>query len=733
MDKFDYPNQRQLTLGRRPVLLLAILFVVSSVAIFTHLQSLNVQLKESTTKQSAEQYTQVLTQLRTLYNDEVVQTALTHGLKVTHDHKNRLDAIPLPTTLNMMLAKKIGITGDGVRATLYSAYPFPWREISGGLRDDFAQAAWLSLNKNKHQPFVRVEDVSGIPTLRYAVADLMRPTCVHCHNAHPDTPKNNWQAGDVRGVLEVSKPLGTGLEQVNYIFIQVVILVSLLLLSGLAIVIYLFNNLRQANQSSMMLNTQLAQEIKQREAIEIIANNAKDEAALANKTKSIFLANISHEIRTPMNAIMGYSQILKRDPLLNDNQRQSLQVVEQSSTHLLGLINDVLDISKIESGLQQPYLTSFDLVALLKSISDMFNLKTLQKGLSWKVALDFVHPTLWVTGDEGKLRKIMINLIGNAVKFTDKGFVQLTVTERNDNAFYFEIIDSGMGITAKEQEQLFEPFTQGHGGQTKGGTGLGLAISKNYLELLGSTLLLKSQENKGTTVSFFLEMPHCSAPEAEAVMPQAYKCLAQGQHISVLVVDDIDVNRNIMTRILEDAQFIVTDASNGFMALDMMENASFDLVLTDINMPEIDGITLLNRSKKTKLNQQTPVMAISISSLEQDKHHYLDLGFANYIAKPFLIDDLFGCIEQTLKIEFEYTKKTEPPKTIDKHTVPRPPSDIIEQLRQTAELYRVSDIETQLKQLSEQGQQYDDFIEVVKTFIAQYDMEALMAFLDQRS
>ncbi|NQZ06143.1 MAG: response regulator [Algicola sp.] len=572
MDKFDYPNQPQLMLGRRPVLLLAILFVVSSVAIFAHLQNLNIQLIESTTKQ-----------------------------------------------------------------------------------------------------------------------------------------------------------------QVSDIFIQVVVLVSLLLLSSLAIVTFMINNLRQANQSSMMLNAQLSQEINERKAAQIMANNAKDEANLANKTKSIFLANISHEIRTPMNAIMGYSQILKRDPLLNDNQRQSLLVIEQSSTHLLGLINDVLDISKIESGLQQPHITSFDLIALLKSISDMFNLKTLQKGLTWKVALDFVHQTLWVNGDEGKLRKIMINLIGNAVKFTDKGFVQLTVTERNDNAFYFEIIDSGMGITKQEQQQLFTPFTQGHGGQTKGGTGLGLAISKKYLELLGSTLLLKSRENKGTTVSFDLEMPHCNTPKTEAAMPQAYKCLAKGQHISVLVVDDIDVNRNIMTRILEDAQFLVTAANSGFIALDMMENASFDLVLTDINMPEIDGITLLNRSKKTKLNQQTPVMAISISSLEQDKQHYLDLGFANYIAKPFLIDNLFGCIKQTLKVEFECMEKPKPPKTIDKHKVLMPPSDIIEQIRQTAELYRVSDVETQLKQLAEQGQQYDDFIEVVKTFIAQYDMEALMAFLDQHS
>ena len=149
-------------LGRRPVLLLAILFVVSSVAIFAHLQNLNVQLIESTTKQSAQQYTKVLTQFRTLYNNEVVQTALAQGLKVTHDHQDRLDAIPLPATLSMMLAEQMGIEGDGLKAGLYSAYPFPWRETSGGLRDDFAQQAWLFLNQNKDQPFVRNPPSRGV-------------------------------------------------------------------------------------------------------------------------------------------------------------------------------------------------------------------------------------------------------------------------------------------------------------------------------------------------------------------------------------------------------------------------------------------------------------------------------------------------------------------------------------------------------------------------------------------
>ena len=737
MFKPKYAKKHHIIWGRYPVAILAILFLVSSFAIFTHLQSLNVQLIEATAKQSASQYVSVLSQFRALYNAEVVQTALKSGLKVTHDYHGKEGAIPLPATLSMLLGEQMGNKEMDVRTQLYSPYPYPTREKSGGLRDDFAAQAWTFLNKenNKNQPFIRIEEIDGVLNVRYAVADVMRPECVDCHNEHLDSPRKDWKLGDVRGVLEVDHSLTAGLEQVNAIFIQVVVLVSLLLLFGLTIASITINYLRRMNQSTMNLNNRLSRQVQETKVAEEEAHIAKDEANLANKTKSIFLANISHEIRTPMNAIMGYCQILKRDQTLSVDQQHSLNVVTQSSAHLLKLINDILDISKIESGAQQLHPVSFNLIALLQGLSDMFRLKTQEKGLSWQVNLNFSQDEYWVLGDEGKLRQILINIIGNAVKFTDTGYVQLCAYEHSDATFYFEVSDSGMGISNKDQSKLFTPFNQGHAGLKKGGTGLGLAISKKYLELMDSRLELKSQDKQGTTFSFYLTLPYNKPENKLTTIAHSYKCLSSQQPVVVLVVDNIKANRDILSRILNDAGFTVVEAIDGAVAIDLLNNNHFDLVLTDIVIPKIDGIKLLSLAKNSKLNEATPMVAVTACSLGRDKTHYVSVGFANYVSKPFLIDDLFACIEQTIKVEFEYRDTdAEPPVSEKVLALTRPADpDIINQLIEAAELYRISDIEALLTSLEAKDSNCSEFISTVRAFVAQYDMDKLSTFLQEDS
>ncbi|MFT4929061.1 MAG: signal transduction histidine kinase/DNA-binding NarL/FixJ family response regulator, partial [Phenylobacterium sp.] len=654
MFKTSSSTQKHSISGRYPIALLAMVFIICSIAIFSHLRSLNIQLIEATAKHSARQYVEFLTQFRSLYNAEVVQIALKSGLKASHEYHSQANTIPLPATMSMLLSERINFSDTDIKTKIYSPYPYPLREKTGGLQDNFAQQAWQFLSQNKNQPFVSIEEIDGELNARYAVADLMREECIDCHNNHPDSPKRDWKAGDVRGILEVNLSLIPGLEKVDAIFIQVVGLISLLLLVALTSVSFMINHLRRINQKTMLLNNQLSQQVEERKIAEEAAHLAKDEANLANKTKSIFLANISHEIRTPMNAIMGYCQILKRDPALSPDQHHSLHVVGQSSAHLLELINDILDISKIESGVQQMNPVPFDLISLLQGISDMFRLKTQNKGLVWQVELDFFQQEFWVVGDESKLRQILINIIGNAVKFTDQGFVQLTANESTDGIFYFAISDSGLGISTDDQAKLFTPFNQGQAGLKKGGTGLGLAISKKYLELMGSRLELQSTDKVGTSFSFQLAMPYDTSQSHEKVVSHSYKCLANQGTVSVLVVDDIKTNREMLTRILEDARFTVTQATDGYAALALLEQKPFDLVMTDVVMPKMGGIKLLNLAQATSHNRSTPIVAVTACSPEKDKRHFISLGFADYISKPFLIDQLFASIEQTLKVAFEY-------------------------------------------------------------------------------
>lgn len=740
MFKPQYFKEHQIAWGRYPIMILTIVFLVSSFSIFSHLRSLNIQLIEATAKQSASQHIEVLTEFRLLYDTEVVQTALQQGLQVSHhqqNHQQNHNDILLPAALSRLLDEKVSTREMTVKTRLYSPWPFPGPQGSGGLSDDFGHQAWDFLKSNKDQPFISTEKIDGTLKVRYAMAELMRQECVDCHNSQSDSPKKDWQVGDISGVLEVEAghSLTTGLDMVNAIFIQVVVLVSLLLLIGLIIVSLMITTLWRTNQATMKLNNQLSQQVEERKAAEEDAHTAKDEANMANKAKSIFLANISHEIRTPMNAIMGYCQILKRDSSLTEDQYHSLHVVEQSSFHLLGLINDILDISKIESGVQQINPVSFNLISLLQGLSDMFRLKTQEKGLAWQVALDFLQNEYWVIGDEGKLRQILINIIGNAVKFTDQGFVQLSAYEQSESVFYFEVSDSGLGISKEDQAKLFTPFSQGYAGIKKGGTGLGLTISKKYLELMGTTLELESEERAGTTFCFELQLQYDTSHTQKAAISHSYKCLANHQPVRVLVVDDIQINRDILTRILEDARFTVTQAIDGYAALDLMEQAPFDLVLTDIVMPKMDGVKLLSLAKNTEANRSTKMIAITACSLGQDRSHYISLGFANYISKPFLIDDLFACIEQTIKVEFEYRDiDAQAAHSANSISLTRPKDKaLLDKLIKAAELYRVSDIESLLSTLESKSGKYSEFITAIRVFLAQYDMDKLLAFLQEKS
>jgi signal transduction histidine kinase len=499
-------------LAQRPVVVVAVLFLAAVAASLAYMQGLQTHLVNIQALQSAELFTEALAEFRTVYTSEVVERIRPGGTEIRYDYLLHEGAAPLPATLTMLLGERIGARGSGGQARLYSAYPFPWAIEDGGLPDDFARDAWEALTRNPEEPFSRVETLGESEVLRYATADLMREACVDCHNTHADSPKTDWQVGDVRGVLEVITPLDAPLAATRSGLVDTAIFMMIMAGIGLVVLGMVMGDLKEATSHAAELteetrqaheHEQMAEEKSEHLALEMAAADA------ANRAKSAFLANMSHEIRTPMSAIVGFAHLLEEDSTLGPEQKGQLKAMRSAGDHLVMLIDDVLDMSRLEAGQADANPTIFEPRVLLNELEAVFSLKTRPKGLALSLQVDASLPDK-LKADQGKVRQILMNMVDNAVKFTEKGAVviraRISGTEDSQERLVVEVEDTGLGIAADQFEKLFEEFAQvGTASDSFRGTGLGMAISRRFARVMGGDLTLTSQLGKGSV--FRMEIP----------------------------------------------------------------------------------------------------------------------------------------------------------------------------------------------------------------------------------
>jgi len=469
---------------------------------------------------------------------------------------------------------------------------------------------------------------------------------------------------------------------------------------------------------------------------------AEGEAADANRAKTEFLANMSHELRTPLNGILGYAQILKRDRNITGIQQKGLAVIEKSGTHLLHLINGILDLSKIEARKMEVALTRFLFPSFLATIVELIKVQARDKGLSfvYDPADDLPEG---VCADEKRLRQVLLNLLGNAVKFTRKGSVTFRVRNmgrsdacpgENNFRIFFSIGDTGPGIPCEKFNDIFSPFKQlkMHTRAIEG-TGLGLSISRKLIELMGGELLVESTLGSGSLFSFELLLPEALSWEENSSAKEDFVTGYSGEKKKILVVDDKWENRAVLVGLLEPLGFLVTEAANGRECLELAADISPDLIFMDLIMPVMDGFTATRQLGKKKGKMK--IIAVSASTLMPREQLCREIGCDDYIPKPVQFQEILDKTAIHLGIEWQYEDRgpddTESivEKTFEEIRFPSPV--IIKEWREFVMDGNFEALDKRIVQVEKLDLRYKSFVGKVRRLAADFDEDGLMEFFDK--
>jgi ammonium transporter, Amt family len=502
-------------------------------------------------------------------------------------------------------------------------------------------------------------------------------------------------------------------------------------------------SLEASTRQLKQFNADLEQKVQQRTA-ELSA--AKEKAEVANRAKSSFIANMSHELRTPLNAILGFTQLIARNQALPSEEQKHLAIISRSGEHLLALINDVLDIAKIEAERLTLQEEEFDLYRFVDDLEQMFELKASNKGLRLSREISELTPQ-YIRADQGKLRQILINLLNNAIKFTRQGHIVLRIMPAIDDPsqiepdakikLVFVVEDTGQGIAEAELDSLFEPFTQTQSGrEAKEGTGLGLSISRKFTQLMGGDIQVESVENQGSVFKFDLVVQVINQEQVASIQPSKTVIALQPNQpqYRILIVDDKFYNRELLIKLLQPLGFAVKTAENGEQAIALWQQWQPDLIFMDIRMPNMNGYEAIQQIK-SESQFPTKIIVLTASAMEDERANILATGCDDFLRKPFQAEELFSLMTKHLGVCYTYSEAVSLTNSelrlsqLDSNSFDTLSDELLFELQQSIMAIDLDKIEQILEKISEENQL---LAQTINQYVSNFEYEHILQLLLQK-